>query len=232
MSNVSGWRSAFEALGLRLMPGCCAVCGACAGASVVCEACAAELPRVGTACPHCAMALPQGGPSCGSCQRALPSFDATHAALAYGFPVDRLVQALKYGGRLAMARYFAELLVEHRPEEPAVVLPMPLHAGRLRMRGFNQAAEIARPLARAWGLPLELDVVQRVRDTLPQANLPWSRRRVNMRGAFRCSTSFAGLSVVVVDDVMTTGATLEELARVLKASGARRVENRVVARTL
>lgn len=178
------------------------------------------------------MPLSQGGLQCGACQQARPSFDATQAALAYGFPVDRLVQALKYRGRLTLAGYFAAVLADPPPAEPVVIVPMPLHPARLRERGFNQAAEIARPLARRWGAALELDAVLRVRDTAPQANLPWSRRRVNMRGAFRCDISFAGACVVVIDDVMTTGATLEELARVLKASGARRVENRIVARTL
>lgn len=215
------------------MPGLCGVCGARAGDSRVCAPCAAELPRVGAACPCCALPLPVEGVPCGACQRLRPSFDATVAALAYGFPVDRLVQALKYRGRLSLAGYFADLLAALPPPcAPALVVPMPLHPSRLRTRGFNQAAEIARPLARAWGLPVELDGVRRVRDTPPQADLPWSRRRVNMRGAFRCDAALDGRCVVVVDDVMTTGATLDELARVLKAQGAVRVENRIVARTL
>ena len=222
-----------DVLARRLMPGLCGVCGACAGDSQVCAPCAAELPRVGRGCPCCALPLPDEGVACGACQRLQPSFDATFAALAYRFPVDRLVQALKYGERLSLAAHFAALLAElPRPSGPAVVVPMPLHPSRLRTRGFNQAAEIARPLARAWGLPLELDSVRRVRDTAPQANLPWSRRRVNMRGAFQCDAALDGMCVVVVDDVMTTGATLDELARVLKAKGAVRVENRIVARTL
>lgn len=215
------------------MPAPCGVCGARAGTSPVCAPCAAELPRVAAACPCCALPLPAEGVPCGACQRQRPSFDASFAALAYGFPVDRLVQALKYGERLSLAGYFAALLAERPPPGgPALVLPMPLHPLRLRTRGFNQAAEIARPLARAWALPLELDGVRRVRDTAAQANLPWSRRRVNMRGAFQCDAALDGMCVVVVDDVMTTGATLEELARVLKAKGAVRVENRIVARTL
>lgn len=151
--------------------------------------------------------------------------------LDYDFPLDRLVQALKYGHRLSVSRLFVELLAAHVTPEADLVVPMPLHVSRLRTRGFNQAAELARPLARHWGLPLMLDGVVRDVDTLPQAGLPWKARAANVRGAFRVTGSMKGLRVVVVDDVMTTGATLAELARSLKGAGAVSVENRVLART-
>ncbi|BAL23331.1 ComF family protein [Azoarcus sp. KH32C] len=215
----------------RLLPNDCFVCGCGAGRELLCERCRGELPLAYDCCPVCAIPV-KGGAVCGSCQREPPAFDASVAALSYLFPADRLLQALKYGGRLAVSQLLAQLLLEWvAPAEEAVLVPMPLHERRLRERGFNQAVEIARPLARAWKLPLELEAVRRVRDTVSQATLPWSRRRVNMRGAFRCDTSFAGKTVIVIDDVMTTGATLDELARTLKASGAARVENCVVART-
>lgn len=215
----------------RFMPNECFVCGQEAGSVLVCEACRASLPRLAAVCPVCA--IPSGEDLiCGTCQRTRPAFDATAAALPYVFPVDRLVQALKYGRRLALTRFLSGLLEPFAPPQgAAVVVPMPLHPARLRERGFNQAAEIARPLARAWGVPLLIDAVERVRDTAPQATLPWLERRRNMRGAFRCNGSFAGRVVVVVDDVMTTGATLDELARTLKSHGAACVVNRVVART-
>lgn len=223
--------SAARALVDRVMPNECFVCGQNAGSVLVCEACRASLPMLAAVCPVCA--IPSGEDLiCGSCQRTQPAFDATVAALPYVFPVDRLVQALKYGRRLALTRFLSGLLEPFAPPRgPAVVVPMPLHPARLRERGFNQAAEIARPLARAWGLPFDTDAVERVRDTAPQATLPWLERRRNMRGAFRCQGSFAGRTVVVVDDVMTTGSTLDELARTLKSHGAACVVNRVVART-
>ncbi|MDD2988744.1 MAG: phosphoribosyltransferase family protein [Zoogloea sp.] len=151
--------------------------------------------------------------------------------LDYGFPLDRLVQALKYGHRLSVSRLFVELLAAQPMPEADLVIPMPLHAARLRTRGFNQAAELARPLARRWGLPVVLDGVVRDVDTAPQAGLPWKARAANVRGAFRVTAGVEGLRVVVVDDVMTTGATLAELARSLKGAGAVSVENRVLART-
>lgn len=218
-------------LAARLMPNDCFVCGQNAGPALLCGPCRAGLPQISEACPVCAIPVADGL-VCGACQRTAPAFDATVAALPYSFPADRLVQALKYGNRLALAHFLAGLLEASGPsDERAIVVPMPLHPRRLRERGFNQAAEIARPLARAWGLPFAADAIERVRDTPPQASLPWLARRVNMRGAFRCRSAFEGRTVVVIDDVMTTGATLDELARTLKSHGAARVENRVVART-
>ena len=217
-----------------LLPQDCLVCGQEAGAACLCDACRDELAVHPAACPVCAVPT-QEALECGRCLRDPPAFDATRAAFAYAFPLDRVVQALKYRHRLAAAGFFAEALRRSNPPPAAsLLLPMPLHVRRLRERGFNQAVEIARPLARAWRLPLELSAVLRARDTAPQASLPWRQRSVNMRGAFRCDTpdrSFAGKTVIVVDDVMTTGATLDELARTLKRHGGARVENLVVART-
>jgi ComF family protein len=114
---------------------------------------------------------------------------------------------------------------------PDLLLPMPLHPARLRERGFNQAAEIARPLARRLGCPVALTTLVRDVDTAPQVGLPWHARAANVRGAFRCEEDLRGLRVAVVDDVLTTGATLHEVARCLKGRGAGWVENWVVART-
>ena len=232
MSNfLDGARRWLRRLADLAIPQDCFVCGAGSGSAFLCGACRNELPAQPPACPICAVPSAAGA-VCGRCLRAPPAFDATHAALAYGFPLDRIVQALKYRHRLAIAGFFAGLLEPLGPPQGAsLILPMPLHVRRLRERGFNQAVEIARPLARAWRLPLELRAVERAMHTAPQVSLPWSARSVNMRGAFRCDGSFAGRTVVVVDDVMTTGATLDELARTLKRHGAARVENLVVART-
>jgi ComF family protein len=181
-------------------------------------------------CPRCALASP-GGALCGRCLAAPPAYDATVAALAYAFPADTLVHALKFRGELALAPMLADMLFENisNSEKIDLVVPVPLSPQRLRGRGYNQAAEIARRLeVRA---PLELFLCERGRDTAAQTDLPWSERRRNVRGAFRCTRPIPGGTVAVVDDVMTTGATLDEIASVLKDAGAARVVNWVVART-
>ena len=232
LSNPTSFQRVFRVVADLLAPQDCFVCGGASGGEAVCPACLAELPRQPElACPVCALPTP-GGAVCGHCLNAPPAFDATRALFSYAFPVDRMVQALKYHHRLALARFFADGL-QRMPASGGVdlLLPMPLHVQRLRRRGFNQAVEIARPLARAWDLPLELAAVRRERDVPAQAGLARAARIANLRGAFRCERPLAGLHVLVVDDVMTTGASLNELARTLKRQGAARVENLVLART-
>ena len=208
-----------------LFGGSCFLCrGAARG--VLCADCDAELPRLAQPlCPRCALASP-GGALCGRCLAEPPHYDATVAALAYEFPADVLIHALKFRGELALAPFLGSLLPKERLEAD-VVMAMPLSSERLRERGFNQAVEIARALGR----PLDLGLCTKTRSTPAQTDLPWSERRRNVRGAFACGRSLAGAAVAVVDDVMTTGATLDEIAGTLKAAGAARVTNWVVART-
>jgi len=211
-------------------------CFLCRGAAreILCEDCERELPRLAPPrCPRCALASPAGA-VCGRCLAEGPRYDATVAALAYEFPADALVHALKFRGELALAPLLAQLLLRAlgRSAPVDLVVPVPLSARRLRERGYNQALELARPLAAALGAPLDFAVCERVREAPPQSDLPWAERARNVRGAFRCTRALPGASVAVVDDVMTTGATLDELAGALKAAGAAHVANWVVARTL
>jgi ComF family protein len=206
-------------------------CFLCRGGAreLLCSACDADLPRLARPlCPRCALESP-GGAVCGRCLAHPPAYDATHAALAYEFPADALVQALKFRGELALAPLLGALLAARvgRARVDCVV-PVPLSAERLRRRGYNQAVEIARHVGRG---ALEVALCERTRDAPPQMELPFDQRQRNVRGAFRCTRALIGASVAIVDDVMTTGATLEEMARTLKAAGALRVENWVVART-
>ncbi len=170
---------------------------------------------------------------CGACLRHPPHYDASFAAFLYTYPVDSLIQALKYGGQLALATLFAQALHQRIGQGNGIdlIVPLPLHAARLAERGFNQAAEIAKALARLRGVATDMRLARRVRNTAPQTTLPWRERVTNMRRAFTCERNLARLSIAVVDDVMTTGATLDEFACTLKRSGAARVENWVVART-
>jgi ComF family protein len=217
-----------ERLASTLFGGSCFLCrGAARG--LLCAQCAAELPRLERPlCPRCALESP-GGALCGRCLREAPAYDATLAALAYEFPADALVHALKFRSELALAPLLAGLLGEKvDTRQVDCVIPVPLSRERLRQRGYNQAAEIARHLR---GAALELALCERTREAPPQIELPYAERQRNVRGAFRCTRALAGARVAVVDDVMTTGATLDELARTLKRAGALSVVNWVVART-
>jgi ComF family protein len=218
-----------ESLASLLFGGSCFLCRG-AARELLCPECRAELPGLpAERCPRCALPAP-GGAVCGRCLANPPAYDATYAALAYDFPADALVHALKFRGELALAPLLAHLLSrEIRNEQIDRVIPVPLSRARLRRRGYNQAVEIARTLARG---KLDLDSCVRERDARPQMDLPWDERQRNIRGAFGCRRALLGQTVAVVDDVMTTGATLEELARTLKRAGAARVVNWVVARTL
>ncbi|TSA17683.1 MAG: ComF family protein [Betaproteobacteria bacterium] len=210
----------------------CLLCLAASETQLICQACLDELPSAASACRRCA--LPgSSNAECGACIADPPRYDASLAAFDYAYPVDALIQALKYGGQLALAGLFAQALQRRigRPDEVDLIVPLPLHPARLAERGFNQAAEIAKVLSRNCGVAMEAQLARRVRDTTPQTALPWRERARNIRRAFACERNLAGLRIAVVDDVMTTGATLDEFARTLKKSGAARVENWVVART-
>lgn len=208
------------------------ICYLCRGAAAgwLCAACDADLPRLpGPRCPRCALDSPRGA-LCGRCLSEPPHYDATTAVLAYEFPADTLVHALKFRGELALAGLLGGLLLRHiTGQEMDCVVPVPLSAERLKQRGYNHAAEIARHVA---ANKLDLALCVRSRDTPPQMELPFAERRKNVRGAFHCTRALAGQSIALVDDVMTTGATLNEIAAVLKAAGAARVVNWVVTRTL
>ncbi len=214
-----------------LLPQDCQLCGAMDAGDLLCASCLADLPRLPAQhCPVCALPTP-GATLCGECLRHQPHFDATLAPFAYAFPLDQLVHALKYAHHLALAGLFARLMHSDAIAGD-LIIPLPLSKERLRQRGFNQAMEVARLLSRSTGIPINFLGTTRVTDTVAQASLPWKARRANVRHAFECAIDLDGKSVIVVDDVMTTGASLDEFARTLKYHGAARVSNWVLARTL
>lgn len=229
----------WQKLARVLLPQDCLLCGDPAesitdsgsGSGVLCPACRDTLPMPpAECCPICALPGPATGP-CGACLKHPPHYDATLTSLMYAFPVDRLIQMLKYQHRLPVANMLAGMMLQAAPGTMDVLIPVPLSASRLRERGFNQALELARLLGKALGRPVEPNTCHRVVDTPPQAALAWGQRHKNIRNAFECAQDFSGRHVVLVDDVMTTGATLDELARTLKLHGASRVTNWVAART-
>lgn len=166
----------------------------------------------------------------------MPAFDRCLGMLCYQGRVPWLVQQLKYGQQLKMAALLGDMLAtfvtarRFGEAPPQALLPVPLHAGRLRRRGFNQALELARPLARRWRVPLLTDCVRRVQATPSQTGLSAAQRRRNLRGAFVVDRPPEARHIALIDDVVTTGSTAAELARVLKKAGVERVEVYCVAR--
>ena len=212
----------------------CLLCGASSHDGLCCAACAADLPRLSAEhCPVCALPT-LAGSICGHCLKQPPPFDHTVAAFGYKFPLDKLIQALKYRDRLILVNFLAEALVQRITTQPDCIVALPLHAIRLRERGFNQSLLLAHQVSRRVGIPLLADACNRVRNTPPQSSLPWKERDKNMRQAFACKpgADVRGKHVAVVDDVMTSGASIGELARALKKAGAKEVSAWVAARTL
>lgn len=216
----------------------------------LCSACSESLPWASSQCGRCALPL-SGVPSgaapfsstssghgaiealCGRCQTQPPAFESCLSPFHYQAPLSHLLQRLKFNGRLAQARLLGELMAEWLGAvvevSPDHIIPVPLHATRLRERGFNQAVELARPIAQRFDVPLSLGAVRRILATPPQSDLSRKQRLKNIRGAFEVVQPVSG-HVVIVDDVMTTGSTADELAKALRRAGAERVDVWVCAR--
>jgi ComF family protein len=227
-------------LGAGLWPGRCLVCAEPAGREPdtagdrdLCPACAGALPWNRSACACCGLPLPSPAAACGDCLRRPPPLTATRAVFRYAAPLDRLLPRLKFHGDLAAGRLCAGLMADALAEapRPQALIPLPLHRHRLRARGFDQALELTRPLGRALALPVADDLLRRVRDTAPQSRLDAPARRRNLRGAFALAPGASPPAhVVLIDDVMTTGATLHAAADALLRAGAERVDAWVCAR--
>ncbi len=216
----------------------CVLCGARVRGNLICPACADDLPRLpAERCPQCALPSP-GGLLCGACLKKPPLFEHCEAVYRYAFPLDVLIQRCKYGGAQELAELFAEALAQRLADQllpnlplPDLIVPMPLHPARLRERGFNQALEIARRLGERLNLPCR-HACRRVRETSPQAGLDLKARKRNLRGAFVCDEALTGKRIALLDDVMTSGSSLNELAQAARRAGAVEVSAWVVARTL
>ncbi len=234
---VDGW---LQRVGQAVCPPRCLVCGERgAGGRDLCAACTASLPWNRIACATCAVPLPaacatpSAAAHCGACLRRPPPLHAAHAAFVYASPLDQLLPRFKFhrdlaAGRLlsqAMATAFAAL------PRPVALMPVALHRVRLRSRGYDQALELARLLAPPLGLPVRDDLLRRLRDTAPQSTLDARHRHRNLHGAFGVREGIAvPAHVALVDDVMTTGATLHAAARALRRAGVERVDAWVCAR--
>ena len=216
-----------------LLPQDCLLCGASSKNVLLCGACDANLPRLPEKhCPRCAIPTPHGE-ICGRCLAHPTHYERTYAVFLYEFPVDRLIGAFKYGHRLSLAAYFGRQMATVFQAVNAdidVLIPLPLHPSRLKERGFNQALELARTVAKTLNKPLDTKICRRTRATKPQVELRGAERLKNLRGAFACDADLRGKNVLLVDDVMTSGASVNECSRSLKARGAADITLLVLAR--
>lgn len=217
-----------------LLPQRCRVCNGASGGALLCAPCTLDLPWNDSACIRCAVPLAAPG-TCPDCRRRAPRYDTAWAALCLQSPIQHGVHALKYHADLSQARLLGELmarqLVTRSAPLPRLLIPVPLHPLRLMRRGYNQALEIARVIAQRCDIRLRPDAARRLRRTEDQIGQSRAARRRNMRGAFAVDADLSQAHIALIDDVMTTGATFDELARACRYAGAARIEVWAAART-
>ncbi|MCQ6257563.1 ComF family protein [Pseudomonas sp. Q11] len=206
----------------------------------ICTPCESELPWLGHQCSICALPLPMAGLHCGQCATQPPAFERVLAPWAYDFPIDSLIARFKHQAKWPLGRLMGELLAQSLQhhfneglEQPDALVPVPLANRRLRQRGFNQASMLARWLSAALKIPCEEQLLRRIQDTPAQQALDARARRRNLRQAFAVTPDavLGNRHLALVDDVLTTGATAQALARLLLDAGAARVDVYCLART-
>lgn len=215
-----------------LLPFTCVLCAHPSGSHQdLCDPCQQTFPLLKEGCIGCAIPLSTTGLLCGQCAQKTPPFDVTHALYSYELPIMKLILELKFNQALINARLLGELLAaeihdvwyQNKPL-PHLIIPIPLHPTRLKERGFNQALEIARPIANSLKLPIETKHCHRNKLTTPQSTLLAAERGKNVKGAFNVTRNFTGLHVAVIDDVITTGSTMTEFCKVLKQHGTQQID--------
>ncbi|MEB0048042.1 MULTISPECIES: ComF family protein [unclassified Pseudomonas] len=219
----------------------CLLCSEpCDFATPICTACETELPWLRNHCQCCALPLPNSGLTCGQCLRQPPAFERVIAPWTYSFPIDTLITRFKHSAKWPFGNLLGELLVQflhHRFDEdlerPDALIPVPLATKRLRQRGFNQAAMLARWLSEGLSIPCDENLLLRIQDTSAQQELNAQARQRNLRNAFalKSDVPVAGRHLALIDDVLTTGATAQTVARLLMDAGAARVDVYCLART-
>lgn len=226
-----------ETLGFALLPPSCLLCGRRGSGQLdLCEECRRELPWQQASCATCAIPLPgiAGGLQCGQCMRKTPVQDSAFSPLRYDYPLAQLIQAFKFRGAQAAGRVLGDLFAASLPFShgfPNALLPVPLHPTREQERGFNQASLLARALGRHHGIPVIENAIQRVRATTEQSGMSGAARQRNIRNAFARRAHALPAHIAIVDDVMTTGSTLREIASLLRKEGVERIQFWTLART-
>ena len=210
----------------------CVLCGSRTAGTGLCRNCMQQLPRNPVHCRRCALPLATPGQLCADCQRHPPPFEKAHAPFLYRWPVDELVTTFKHGLRLYAGRILADMVLDALPSPPPtdLIVPVPLHPERLAERGFNQAGELATYLSGATGRPVDIGLLRRVHDGVHQQGSGRGQRVRNVKGVFRVTGRHLPRRVLLVDDVMTTGATLREASRALRTAGIGEVHVLAVAR--
>jgi ComF family protein len=230
----------FARLSRIVYPPRCVFCGVSGFADMdICESCYRGLPWIESSCTQCAIPLADGSGNqlrCGHCLQKPPHFDHSLSLFSYEKNAVHLIRQLKFREKLACARLLGSMLADRVERAdaalPHCLLPVPLNKKRLRQRGFNQSVELSREVVKRFGLMLDVSSVARVRDTQSQSGLDKQQRRKNIRGAFQVIRPVSAEHVVIVDDVVTTTSTVNELARVLKKAGVKRVDVWSIARAV
>lgn len=208
-----------------LFPQSCFLCGEITS-QVICSHCLEILPYRTTQCSCCAVPLTQNG-ICGQCLKQPPPYQRTQTVFLYDYPVDKIILSMKFNNNLALLKMLGHLMVQHLELDPRpdVLIPVPIHPKRLRDRGYNQSLELAKVIAQQTGIPLNYDACQRIKNTEHQIKLNASKRKENVRGAFQVEfVKPEWQHIIIVDDVMTTGSTVQELANMFKHAGIPRID--------
>jgi len=231
--NVRSW----------LVPTNCLLCEtSIESGNILCPDCLESLPyNHNMACQLCGLPLADlAQPVCGNCQKSSPSWDFVVSAFSYSHPVDKLIQSMKFREKLDIAYLLGTLmhsviknhyLLQQRPL-PELIIPVPLHNTRLRERGFNQALELARPLSQHFAIPIDTRICQRIVPTVSQSSLSGEERATNLKNVFSIKQQLPVRHVAIIDDVMTTGHTIDEVTRVLRSSGVTEIDVWLCARTV
>lgn len=216
----------------RLLSPTCVLCGTFnLKPRNICEECYKLLPFLDNHCQICAQPMCVTSQNiCGRCLSHKPPFSLTHAMFYYQPPITHFIIGLKFQSKLIYAQTLGEFLTEKIEQDwykskplPDLIIPIPLHPKRLLERGFNQAIEIARPIAKKLHIPIEKQGIKRIKYTMPQSNLSASARRKNIANAFKISRNYSNLTIAVLDDVVTTGQTMIEFCKMLKNAGAKEI---------
>jgi len=219
----------------KLLATPCLLCGTLTDQACLCTPCAHSLPQIASACLRCALPIPHGE-YCGQCLIKPPIRHLTTCLHPYQSPIDQLIAALKYHDQLSVSDFFAEQFATQLQTRahalPTCLIPIPLHPKRLRNRGYNQSAELAKSLSKKLNISYDDQALIRIKNTLPQTSLPYSERKKNIHSAFHCHQHSLPAHIALIDDVLTTGHTADMAAKTLIQNGVKKVELWTIARTI